>query len=805
MANRADIKAGSAFVELFVKGTQLEQGLKAASKHLESFGSGIQSFGKTVASFGAAAVGGFAAATHQFVTIGDAAAKAAQRTGLSVSAFQELSYAAQTLAGASADEFEGAFKRMQALIHDVSQGSEAAGKSFAELGVDVNDLLRASPEQQFLMLSDALSKIEDSSQRAALAMEVFGKSGTKLLPMVTAGAKGIETARKEFEKLGLSLTDEQANQAVELGDAIERVKGSLTGVALAVGTSLAPALRTMADRIIAMIVPISNWIKENNELIVSLAKTSAVVALVGLGLTGFGKMVIAVSAALNLLSKIVGIFLSLSRAAIGFGTAIATLSNPVGLAVVGIMAFGGAIAYASGIIPQLLDVLRPLVDAIQAFAKALMSGDFSKAWDIAKTSAMLFGSVAKDVFNQIPKFAGYAMGRAAKEIVDAFRRAYEWIASSTGTLFQGIIDAARDLGPQLLAAIVSGNTAGSSVQIALSMRDVLADLRSAGAGFAAGFTGGEIPTLIVSDDTRRILAQLMELSERPITVRHITTTLTDENPFAASSTPIPPTSSGVLGGTFIDRPAGAEPALPDMHLSDIDAYNKAMSDLSDALFAGGITMDDYDKGVANLGKSLLGTDAITAYRDRIALLSKALSDGSISLDDFNRSKDDALGAVVGEDPIKQYMDRMKDLQALFDSGDIDVATFKREAEKALPGDAQAIIERNKTPLERFNEQITKARDLFDAGLIDQGTFEREQERLQGELRGDERGKRDAGRVFTTFSGAALAAQALGAGIGGGKDPAQMGIDKIGGEAVKHTDLLKEIKKILKDDPGLKWG
>jgi len=66
-----------------------------------------------------------------------------------------------------------------------------------DLGLTFKDLDGLSPEQQFKLLADRISQVEDPTRKAAIAMSLFGRTGTNLLPMFAAGAKGIEALQKE--------------------------------------------------------------------------------------------------------------------------------------------------------------------------------------------------------------------------------------------------------------------------------------------------------------------------------------------------------------------------------------------------------------------------------------------------------------------------------------------------------------------------------------------------------------------------------------------------------------------------------
>ena len=65
------------------------------------------------------------------------------------------------------------------------------------LNLTVEDLNRLKPEKQFELIADRISKIPNPTARAAIAMQIFGKTGTSLLPMLAGGAKRMEGLRAE--------------------------------------------------------------------------------------------------------------------------------------------------------------------------------------------------------------------------------------------------------------------------------------------------------------------------------------------------------------------------------------------------------------------------------------------------------------------------------------------------------------------------------------------------------------------------------------------------------------------------------
>mgnify|MGYP000179829139 CR=1 FL=1 len=93
--------------------------------------------------------------------------------------------------------------------------------------------------------SEGKAQVGNPTQRAALAMDVFGKSGQKLIPLLSAGAKGIDELRAEANRLGLTVGTDQAQSAADLQDAWNRLLKTLKAAAFAIGGALAPDLTAL--------------------------------------------------------------------------------------------------------------------------------------------------------------------------------------------------------------------------------------------------------------------------------------------------------------------------------------------------------------------------------------------------------------------------------------------------------------------------------------------------------------------------------------------------------------------------------
>lgn len=235
MAGKQDIKAGSAYVELALKGgASLRKGLAAAVGQLKSVATAAATAGAVM---GAATVGVFAAATKQFLETGDALDKMRQRTGLSVEAISKLDHAAGQ-SGASLEDVENGVRKMQREIGKAGDASKETTDALDAMNLRMEDLQKLSPEEQFNTLASEIGKISDPTKRAAMAMQFFGKSGTKLLPMI----EDFDALKQEAEDMGFVMSGSAAAASVKLGDKFANLWKTVKFGALALGEALAPAL-----------------------------------------------------------------------------------------------------------------------------------------------------------------------------------------------------------------------------------------------------------------------------------------------------------------------------------------------------------------------------------------------------------------------------------------------------------------------------------------------------------------------------------------------------------------------------------
>ena len=385
MADTRGIRAGRAFVELGVS-DKLAVGLKRAAARLKAFGEGVRSVGLRTAAIGAAVLAPLLGSAKVFADTGSALFDMSQRTGISVEALSELGIAAEQ-SGTDLATLETGIRKMQRSITDAAQGSTSAQEALALLGLTVDDLKNLSPEDQFKLIADRIAQIKDPTVRAAAAMELFGRSGTSLIPLLSGGARGIEALQEQARRLGLTMSTEDARAAEEFGDVLDALTKVVKRLFFAVGAALAPMLKEFAESATRIVVRTSAWIQQNKQVIVTVFKVAAAVLAAGAALIGLGLLITGVGAAFGLLASVAA---GVGTAIGVIGSVIAAMLSPIGLVVVAVAGLGAALLVSTGAggeaLAWLSDQFTRLRDRVSkvigGIADALAAGDISLAAQI---------------------------------------------------------------------------------------------------------------------------------------------------------------------------------------------------------------------------------------------------------------------------------------------------------------------------------------------------------------------------------------------------------------------------------------
>ena len=265
-----------------------------------------------------------AARALQSLTLGalqsqDALGKTAQKVGLSVSELSALRHAAEL----SDVTFETLTVSLGRFSSNVAKGS----KELEALGVATRSqdgTLRATSEI-LADVADRFARMPDGVSKTALAIELFGRSGKDLIPLLNGGRAGLEAMAREARDLGRVIDEDTAKRAEHLNDNITRLKGALEGLSFEIAQRAVPAAIRITDAMIS-------WVREGGmERLVQYLRDAA----------EWAKNIGVWIASYTVVKHVLDLASAMRAAAIAAGGLnAALLANPWGLAAAGVATLG---------------------------------------------------------------------------------------------------------------------------------------------------------------------------------------------------------------------------------------------------------------------------------------------------------------------------------------------------------------------------------------------------------------------------------------------------------------------------------
>lgn len=188
---------------------------------------------------------------------------ASKVTGIGTDNLQAYSYAAE-LVDVSLDTLTKSMAKNIKSMASAANGSAAYADTYAQIGVAVTDAdgkLRDS-ETVFWETIDALGRIDDETERDALAMQLFGKSAQELNPLIEAGSGRIAELTDEAREMGAVLSKDTLDALGQYNDSIQRIKGGTTALKNTLGTVLLPEFQTVTDGFVEILGNVTTGLQE---------------------------------------------------------------------------------------------------------------------------------------------------------------------------------------------------------------------------------------------------------------------------------------------------------------------------------------------------------------------------------------------------------------------------------------------------------------------------------------------------------------------------------------------------------------
>ena len=227
-------------VVLGLNTAEFQSGLKGAMGGLEKVKDAAKVVGVAILAAGTA----MAYMTKKSIDNMDTLAKQSQMAGVTTESLSALAYAAD-LAGVSQDTLVTSMARLSKGMSDAAMDTGEALKGFQALNIDYKNI--QSTDDALLQISERFSQLADGTNKTAIAISLFGRSGAQLIPLLNGGAEGFEKLKQEAEKLGLVIGGDTTKSAEQFNDSLTQLGSIFTGLANEIATAVLPMLNNITQ------------------------------------------------------------------------------------------------------------------------------------------------------------------------------------------------------------------------------------------------------------------------------------------------------------------------------------------------------------------------------------------------------------------------------------------------------------------------------------------------------------------------------------------------------------------------------
>jgi hypothetical protein len=457
MSDSSNVRAGSAYVEIAGDDKKLQAALKRAADKFKGMQDVATDVGRNMLKVGLAITTPFLAAGKVFAETGNTLFRMSQRTGVQVEALSQLGYAAQQ-SGVEMETLENGIRKMQKALG--ASGTPKSAAALASIGLSAQALSGMSADEQLKKIADGMNSIHDPTQRAAIAMDLFGKTGTTMLPLLDQGSEGIDQMEKRAAALGLTMSTAGAKGAVQMKQGLNDVTDVLKNSFFRAGEAVAPLLTKVMNTMTRMAITANQWITAHKDILQTALKVGAGVAAAGIGFLVLGKGLGIVSSVISGVRTAFMLFGgAVSLIASGL-TALASVPVFVSVALAGL---AGYLLYTTETGRDMLtalggyftDLKDTALGAFQGITDALSVGDWALAANVAWAGlkSVWYQGIKplREAWNDFSyglktRFATAVFG--IEEVWSTVRNALTvgWVETTSylGAVWQGFIDTIRD-------------------------------------------------------------------------------------------------------------------------------------------------------------------------------------------------------------------------------------------------------------------------------------------------------------------------------------------------------------------------
>jgi hypothetical protein len=234
---------GGIGVDLITRTSKWVGGFKRAARHQNRFEKGLRRGASRVLQYAAAylAVSRITQAFNEQRAAIDNLAKSADRLGVSTEALSGFNLAAK-LAGSSTEDVSKALTYMSRTIGEAVTGSKEYEDALKRVGVTSAQLLQLKPAEQYKLIADGINRLGSQAEKTSAAMDIFGRSGAKMMNLIAGGGGVIDNAIQKTKEYGTALSRDAAASVERMNDSLTLLSERWEGIQRTILLGIIPAI-----------------------------------------------------------------------------------------------------------------------------------------------------------------------------------------------------------------------------------------------------------------------------------------------------------------------------------------------------------------------------------------------------------------------------------------------------------------------------------------------------------------------------------------------------------------------------------
>ena len=225
---------------------QLISGVDQAKEAIRSIGGVVNSAASVFTGFGEAFAGAFAVDQaadfiSQMTDLGTSTLRTAAELGVSTTQAQQLGFIAKETGG-DANSLALAMERLQLNLQHAQSSTSLQALALKSLGLSAKDLIALPLNTQLDRIADSFAKFADGPNKTAIALELFGRSGADMIPILDRGSAGMDKLRKSAEDAGIIVSRDTVTALDSAGTASTTLRASITSLGEAIVAQFSPSI-----------------------------------------------------------------------------------------------------------------------------------------------------------------------------------------------------------------------------------------------------------------------------------------------------------------------------------------------------------------------------------------------------------------------------------------------------------------------------------------------------------------------------------------------------------------------------------